>query len=375
LFAAAIMTLAIGQLDIAQEARSYPLLILQGVACCDLVVRISFFGAALPRLVFLAFLLAAMLLTHYFAAGAFAALGVYAMIRLDGRDRRRTLAAFFAAAAITITAWGREFYCQTRSLPNFDPSYIRESSPNHAIHVLLRMAELPLKYCCGELVAERLPLAAHIAAATVVVALMLQLRRRPDLLLWILRSGGIILSVAAADLLHHSQLLQFTRYTVLASPALYAILAGVHLPRLKYFCDLFPVGVITSLALLAGIRAERGVPAKEDFQRLAQIIDTYAAPDELLVFYNDSTWVSPGVWYIGYKYYSPHSQHPWATLRHAPDSTLLRRLPPRQFWLVGRAPELYGAALFPGWQPEVVWHTTAGGVCLMRNTAQGDSVR
>ena len=173
-----------------------------------------------------------------------------------------------------------------------------------------------------------------------------------------------------------SLFLQYARYTVLASPALYAILASVHWPRLKYVSDLFPLGVVASLALAAGLRAQRGVSPKQDFQRLSQIVDAYAAPHELLIFYNDSGWVSPGVWYMGYKYYSPGSAHLWVTLHHAPDPELLGQLPAhRTFWLIGPAPELFGAALFPGWQPDVVWHTTAGGVCLMRYTAQPDSVR
>ncbi len=186
LFAACMMALAIGQIDIAQEARSYPLLILLGMGCCDVLVRIVFFGAKFRRLILLVFMLVGMLLTHYFAAGAFAAMGIYAFIRLRGRDRRRTLAAIFAAAAIAAGAWGYQLYWQMRTLPNFDPSYVRDSRSNHAIHVLLRIVELPLKYCCGELSAERLPLIAHVIAAAIVVALMFRLRRRPDLLLWIL---------------------------------------------------------------------------------------------------------------------------------------------------------------------------------------------
>jgi uncharacterized membrane protein len=362
-----MMALAIGQIDIAQEARSYPLLILLGMGCCDVLVRIVFFGAKFRRLILLVFMLVGMLLTHYFAAGAFAAMGIYAFIRLRGRDRRRTLAAIFAAAAIAAGAWGYQLYWQMRTLPNLDPSYVRDSRSNHAIHVLLRIVELPLKYCCGELLAERLPLIAHVIAAAVVVALMFRLRRRPDLLLWILWGAGIILCVAAIDLAHQSLTVQFARYTILASPALYAILAGVHWPRLKYFSDLFPLGVVASLALAAGFRAEQGVPAKQDFHRLSQIIDTYAAPNELLVFCNDSQWVSPGVWYISYKYYSPQSHHPWMTLHHAADATLLGQLRQHQaLWLIGRQPEIDGPKILPGWQPDTVWQTSAGRACLMR---------
>ena len=42
LLAAAISALAIGQLDFAQEARSYPMLIFFGLCCADLVVRIEY---------------------------------------------------------------------------------------------------------------------------------------------------------------------------------------------------------------------------------------------------------------------------------------------------------------------------------------------
>jgi hypothetical protein len=154
------------------------------------------------------------------------------------------------------------------------------------------------------------------------------------------------------------------------------VLACVQFPRLKYFSDLFPLAVIASFAVLTVIRAEQGVSANQDFQLLSQTIDARAGPNELLIFYNESGWVSPGVWYMGYKYYSPRSHHPWATLDQAPDSIFRRRLASRQtFWLIGPAPERYGAALFPGWQPEVVWHTSAGGICLMRKIAQPDYVR
>jgi uncharacterized membrane protein len=369
LFAASMMALAIGQIDIAQEARGYSLLILLGLGCCDVLVRIVFSRATLRRLFFLVFMLTAMLLIHYFAAGAFAALGVYALIRLRGGDRRRTLAAFFAAAAIVVSAWGYQFSYQMRTVPDFDPSYVRDLHPDHAIQ-MLRIAQLPMKYCLGELLAVHLPMAAHLVAAGVVVALMFRSRRQLDLLLWILWGVGIILSVAAVDLAHRSLTVQYVRYTVLASPALYAILANVHWPRSKYFSDLFPLGIIASLAFAAGSRMQQGVPAKQDFHRLSQIIDTYSDPNELLVFYNDSGWVAPGVWYISYKYYSPQSHHPWMTLRHAADSALLAQLSQRRtLWLIGRQPEIDGAAILPGWQPDTVWPTSAGRACLMRRAA------
>jgi hypothetical protein len=217
---------------------------------------------------------------------------------------------------------------------------------------------------------------ANIAATAFVIVLVCAVARRKEFLIWILWGAGIILSVVAIDIARHSLILQYSRYTILASPALYAIVAGVGIGRGRRAAQIIPATVIVGLIIAAGMRTARGVPPKEDFHQLATIIDTYAAPNELLVFYNDSGWVSPGVWYIGYKYYSPSSDHPWATLRHAPDERMVQEISAQKtFWLIGPAPEKFGSILFPGWRPTWVWHTTAGSACIMSRQGDGDSVR
>ncbi|MDP9174997.1 MAG: glycosyltransferase family 39 protein [Planctomycetota bacterium] len=49
LLAAAIMAIASAQVDIGQDARSYPLLIFFGLSCCDVLIRIEKSGAAPAR--------------------------------------------------------------------------------------------------------------------------------------------------------------------------------------------------------------------------------------------------------------------------------------------------------------------------------------
>ena len=65
--AAALTVLAGAQLDFAQDARAYAMLIFLGLCCCDAVVRIERAGATPRRLATLAVLLVAMALTHYFS--------------------------------------------------------------------------------------------------------------------------------------------------------------------------------------------------------------------------------------------------------------------------------------------------------------------
>lgn len=367
LLAAAITALAVAQIDIGREARSYPLLILFGLCACDAIVRITTFGATYPRLVLLILSLVALLLTHYFTLGALAALTAFAFLRTKGLDRRRTIISIAIALAIALAAWSYQFYGQMRSLPNFDPSYTRESQPHHPLQVLLRIAQLPLEFCIGDAQSAVAPLAIQLSVAVLVVALMFRLRRRPELLIWILWAGGILLSVAMIDLLRDSALLQIMRYTVLASPAVYALLAAARLPQLKSFSSLIPIAVIAALALADLKWISRGLIPRQDFKQLAEIVDAHALPDELLVFYNDSGWVAPGVWYVGYKYYSPNSHHPWALIRHSATNDFLHQISARKsIWLIGPAPERFGSYLLPGWKPDIVWHTSAGGICLMR---------
>ena len=373
LIASSILALAVGQIDIAQESRSYALLILQEIAACDVMVRIILLGATRTRITLLAFLLSVMFLTHYLCVGVLAALAILAIIHLRGRDGRLTLATFAAAAVLVIAAWGYGFWDQLRTIPFSDPTYFHEIFPHHLANSFRGIIRLPLQYLCGEDLGQRLPLWAHGLAALFVAILILRGFCRRDLLLWSLLFTSVIAFVAAIDLIRDSTLLQYSRYTILAAPALCAILANIDWPKNR---SLISLAVAASLAILAAVETLRPPPPRQDFQQLAQIIDTHAVPDELLVFYNQSDWLSPGMWYIGYKYYSPSSAHPWMALRHPPDAELLRQLQTRQsLWLIGRTPEIFGPIIFPGWRPTNVWHTTAGGVCLLRNTTPRDSVR
>lgn len=368
LFAAAIFALAAGQLDFAQEARSYPMLIFFALCCAGLVVRVEFLGASAGRLIALTVLLTATALTHYLCAGALLGLAAYAAVRLRGRARRQMAGAFVAGAVLSLAVWVPLFVTQKHTLPSLAPTFLRETHVDeHFKLTLYRIIGLPTEFLLGESRGEALPsnLVLTIFLFTIVLPVIRLIRRR-DLLLWVLWILGAIGFVAAMDLARQTTLVGYPRYTILASPAIYVVIAAFDWPRRTFVRDALAISCIALLAIVAVQRCVDGVPAKEDWRQLAADLDASAGPNDLLVFYNADPWVSSGTWYMGFKYYAPHSRRPWLILNRPADAALLRQLQSRPcLWMVGLYPEIDGPRLLPGWRPELVMDTTAGRICRM----------
>jgi hypothetical protein len=161
-------------------------------------------------------------------------------------------------------------------------------------------------------------------------------------------------------------LLDYLRYTILASVAIYAVIAAFDWPRRAFLRDLLPMVTIVILAICATQRAIDGVPSKEDWRRLARDIQGFAAPGDLLVFHNSDPWISSGTWYMAMKYYQPESNHPWVILSDHPGAELLGELNGRRcLWLIGKYPAMEGAGLLPGWRAQMLVETSAGRACRM----------
>ena len=339
-----------------------------GLCCCDLVVRIEFLGASRRRLIGLTICLAATALTHYLSAGALVALAVYAVIRLRGRARQQTIAALAAGAILILAVWIPLFATQAHTLPSLTPTFLREApGAKHAKLTLYRIIGLPTENLLGEARGEALTSKVVLAIFLFTIPLpLIRLIWRRDLLLWVLWAWGTILFVAAMDLARQTTLVGYLRYTILASPAIYAVIAAFDWPRRNFLRDAVAIAAVGLLGIVAIQRSLDGVPAKEDWRRLAENVNHFAAPDDLLVFSNRDPWVSSGTWYMGYKYYSPDSHRPWLILNGRANAEVLEQLRSRRcLWLIGLYPQIQGPELLPGWRPEVVINSSAGGVCRM----------
>jgi hypothetical protein len=363
LLGAAIMTVAGAQLDCAQEARCYAMLLLVAIGCADALVRIEKLGASGKRLIALAVLLLVGLFTHYLIAGVAGAFVLYILIRLRGRDRAKACTAIFVTVLVFVAVWGYAVIWQAHHLPGPTPGFLRESrGDQHFELTLRRVAGLPGEYLCGEATADRIfqqqsPITQLLTIGLLAVAVMTllapwaRLRRRPDLLLWMLWIGGTIGLIAAADLAMQTTMSGYIRYTILAAPCVYAIITAWNWPNRNVMRHGLALIVIAALIVLAARRASIGPVQNENWRQAAMELDSSGQKDDLIVFFNQDPWVAPGMWYVCLRYYSPESNRPWVLLTDQPDADLLRQISQRNsLWVVAVDAQETGELLLPGWR-------------------------
>jgi uncharacterized membrane protein len=368
LLAAGIMSLAIAQIEFAQNARSYALLILLGVCSANLLLRLVSERPAAWRLALLTILLTALALTHYNAWGLIGALAIFAFIRASKAHRFRVMIPFVACAALVAIGWLHWMVLQLAALPSMLPTFLAETSDFHALHTLLRAIGLPGKFLIGDSFALNMPSAFYVVIAILSVAVpVVRLPWRRDALLWILWLGGTLGCIAVVDLARKSVELDYLRYTILGSPAVYALLAGVDWPSRPVVRDAVPLITLAILCLCAVTWLNEPATPKEDWRALIGDTEENAIPGELLVFYGDDPWISPGAWYLALDYYAPRSRHPWLILNHRADAALLNELATyKSVILIGPYPSSAAEHWLPGWVPITTEEqTTAGAFCRL----------
>jgi hypothetical protein len=293
-------------------------------------------------------------LTHYFAAPGIAALFAYAMLRLRGRDRVRTLATFAVAAGFVGVVWGPRLVEQLREMPSLSPEFLRNNSAEPVQRTLGLLLSLPGKYFCGDMFFILHPGAALVAAIVAGVMVfplpvVYAFARRRDMLIWILWLLGIVGFLACMDIFRRANFLQYLRYSILASPAVYAMAAGCSFPGRRWGRPLAVIA-LAATTYLAIDRAVVGVPPKGDWRQLADLVETYVPQDQVLAIYYHDPFISPGMWYIAMRYYRPDSNQPWLLLREPADPRLQAELRAGgTFWLVTADRATVIPKILPGW--------------------------
>jgi uncharacterized membrane protein len=326
LWACLLMAISGQQIFYAQEVRSYSLIVALGLAACAIVVEIEQRGLSALRLLGLSGLALAMLMTHYFAAGAVLALAVYAAIRLPRAVAMRVIAGFIGAGILFLVIWGPFFLAQQKAMRlqgEGGASFLLETGSGHFLHTLARLAFIPAQSIAPAsyiLPANMPPLIAW-AALPIFILPLLWLRRRPDLLLWYLWTAGVVLPLILLDLTRSSMHLAFPRYTLLAAPGIFAVVAAGFdrfKTRWKYAA---PVAVIAACALF--LPTSLAEPAsKPDWQPIATVAaDSIHAGDVLVIT------APPDQAKLGYLYVSHYlgSAHPSVVILTQPASPSLER--------------------------------------------------
>jgi uncharacterized membrane protein len=124
LWAALLMALAGPQVQYAQEARNYAMLLVEGLGAAAALVLIERRGPTRWRELALVVCLLAMTLTHYFALGTILSLAIYAAVRLRGRGSCASPAASRWPACLGGSRRGRR-RCDSRGT---SPTRSRRSS-------------------------------------------------------------------------------------------------------------------------------------------------------------------------------------------------------------------------------------------------------
>lgn len=296
LWAAAILAVSPTQIEQARDTRGYSLVMLIAIATLwPLLVMVGRTKSSLTLPVLIGIGCLAMMLTHYFAAGACLGIAVCAAMFLRGGTRWWTLGSIALAGAIFVVLWGPTVRAQLEYVPG-TTFFLDETPQGHVARSLVRFVQLP-----GALLVDPQVLLARSIAAEVVDASMLLVGsllwvlmgltgwRHPWLRVWVIVFSATALMLLGLDLMRHTKHLAFVRYALLVAPTVAMIVAGSGLVLLgkngkpqPWMIHGLPacIVILGLLVLAAGVRdAHRG----DNVQPLAEHLQRYAAPDEPII--------------------------------------------------------------------------------------------
>jgi uncharacterized membrane protein len=350
LWAAALMAVASPQIEYAQETRGYAMMVALSLWALDALVRIEKRGASPVRLLGLGASVLAATMTHYFAAPVDIAIGLYALIRLRGQDRIKTLVALGCAGAVFAVVWGPTFRAQR---PNFTSNlgWIADAPEDHVLHTFERVALLPLRYLVVPM--KKWEDVGRVAAVLYLLPL-LRLPRRRDLLLWCLVGGATIGTVLVSDLKDRTRALEMMRYTLAAAPAAYAILAALLIdlpPRSRWLSHALPA--VSLLACILSIEETYSRYWKPDLRGYARMFNADVGADDVVIVRSSGVWDwYHAVLYSAITHYAPdelHAPRPLLVLtKPAPPQLVAQLARAGRVWIIsgGEDPEL--EELIPG---------------------------
>ena len=340
LWACAIMAVAGPQIEYAQEVRDYMPLVTFSLAAAVPLLRIERRGVSTSRLLALAGCLLAVMLSSYFGVALIGAMGIYVVWQFRARSRRWVLFTFAATGVVYAATWGPFLL---RQLPRFveGHTWLIVNGPAHAPREWMALLTLParLLFEAGDH-GPFFRLAPWSCGLWLLLpwGLLHRLTR-----LWALWLAVPVIVITISDLRESMIQLTMIRFTLGASPGLYALIAvaGDALAgaagRFNWRSSLLPAGGVLLAAL--ALPAAYTPPWKLDFRTAARAVASRLnARTDALVFVgppNDELWTA--VSFSGFRHYLPHDPPLVAILQDRADDALLKRLALcRTVWVVSR---------------------------------------
>jgi mannosyltransferase len=331
LIACLLMAVATPQIQMSQEARNYmPVLVFSLVAAMA-VERLRRSPGKTWACVFAVSLLA-MMLTHYFAAGAAAGLVGYALLSMRGRARILIITGAIAAAICFAIFWGPALLSQRAVFEN-GLGWLADQAPGHVGRRFFDLCRLPVRFF-AEVTDLRFQFAIAVVGAVMLVSLAILYVRRRELRLWILWLVASVALVAAADFSRSTTQLNWVRYTLFATPPAYVLLAAA-IQRGQWRWILPAAATLLAVMSLPGAY----IPAwKIDFRTPVQFVGRHLEPGDGLVIIGPDP-IADGIMFAAFAHYLPKMPLASAVLTQSPNAgavAQLRRCP--HVWIVQLPP-------------------------------------
>lgn len=334
---------AISQVQIyyAQEVRSYQLLIAIASYALWVMMRIEKLGPTRQRAVVLAALTFPLLLTHYFAAGAAIAIGVYGLLRLRGQ-RIAFIATGALSGLIYLFAWVPFALRQVHDLDTGD-SFLRVAKVDYVRELLLVMCAPWRTIVDKDYQAEH----ATVAAGLLLIVPWLLVRRNRALLPWAIWLLLSVLAIAALDVVRMTAHLTFPRYYSVASPAVLPLAVGIVWSLDRRTGYVLGVALLTLIAL--GRRVDAAISVDSPFHADARnYVRPRIGPGEALLIYNGTAQPDYNeMLALTFSHVPEFKARPTIKMTRPLSPELVAQLP-RSAWLVTYLSDIPLSVLVPG---------------------------
>jgi hypothetical protein len=349
---ALIFALAPAQIYLAQQVRGYAMAQMFSCGALAAIARIDRAGITRWRIAALALCATALPLTHYFGVVADLSLGAFALVRFRRRLRRITLSALIFAGIVFLITWAPFIPQQRRTVSQLANPWQHEPMPaaRHAILTLGRAAAVPVRQIAEPTsYAFQWPL---VAGAALLIASLVLIRRS---LLWSIWLCGTLGLVAAIDLLRGTNQLAYLRYTSLAAPAIFALIAwiGASLPGRAVLQHLIPATACLFAGILWPSAYDRFDEHDEpEWRALGEVLRQHARDDDVFVFASGTQerWYHE-ILYLGAAHYDPEAfPRPIVRLVGPATTTLADQLAGRSAWVISGPLDRPIEQLLPGAQ-------------------------
>jgi hypothetical protein len=279
----------------------------------------------------------ALSLTDYLAMFCVVSLLIYAAIALRQKTRLLTIAILLSAFVLYLGIWGPELIHTN----HFDTGWLTDRSAHPDWQTALRIIELPLS--SFSILGQNL--LAAILFFVLLAAAIISSRRDSQIIFWIIWFAPLIAAVTLADLLHRSLMLNFSRYTFVASTAFCALVPITSRYIFRRFWWIVPAVVFC----IAAGSIPWAYPLPTEWRDVARLFRQDVQPGDVIV-YTGGNWnpSAPFSLFLGINHYAP--ELPGKTLLltdvHAPITQVLPRAG-HSVWMICYQTNLPPQAIFP----------------------------